>query len=196
MSLKEEPITEEAYVDASNKIAVALAQFGIDFTEVRDRLVNEIITACDGFTPECEIQEKSNALYDKIFKEQLEIYLKACEYFVYVFSEYSRKYNIDVKIITVDEISMSDEESQDAIIESTTHLISRLTEYMTSPAEELEGEESLEHKMNIIISMYLDTSFILGLTTAKTLNYFANKADGVEIGELVKALETVFPRIF
>lgn len=196
MSINEEPITEEAYADASNRIAIALAQFGIDFTEVRDRLVEEILTACDGFTAESELQEKSNILYDKIFQEQLEIYLKACEYFVYMFVEYSKKYNVNVKVVTVDEISMSDEQSQETIIESTTKLISRLTEYMVSPRDESEDEESLEHKMNLIISMYLDTSFILGLTTAKSLNYFANKAEGVEIGELVKALETVFPRIF
>ncbi len=196
MSINEEPLTEEAFADASNRIAIALAQFGIDFTEVRDRLVDEIVTACDGFTPESELQEKSNTLYDKIFKEQLDVYLKACEYFVYMFNEYAKKYNVKVRVVSVDEISILDEESQDTIIESTTHLISRLTEYMLSPADESEEGESLEDKMNVIISMYLDTSFILGLTTAKSLNYFANKADGVEIGELVKALETVFPRIF
>jgi hypothetical protein len=196
MNSNEDQITEEAYAEASNRIAIALAQFGIDFTAVRDRLVDEIITACDGFTLESELQEKSNTLYDKIFQEQLEVYLKACEYFVQMFVEYSKKYNIKVKVITVDEISVNDEESQETIIDSTTKLIARLTEYMTSPRDESDGEESLEHKMNIIISMYLDTSFILGLTTAKSVNYFANKAEGVEIGELVKALETIFPRIF
>lgn len=196
MDTNEEPLTEEAFADASNKITITLAQLGVDFTGVRDRLVSDILTACDGSTPESELQEKSNELYDKIFQEQVDIYLRACEYFVSVFIEYAKKYDVAIKVIDVDTISMSDSYSQEAIIESTTRLITKLTDYMIGPKDDSEDENSLEDKMNIIISMYLDTSFILGLTTAKSLNYFVNKAEGVEIDELVKALETIFPRIF
>lgn len=189
-----EPLSEDEYAEASNKMSIMLAQLGVDTSEVQSRLVDSIIEACDGFTSELEVESKANELYGLIFHEQIEGYINGASYFVKTFKEYGESLGLKLKIVNVDEISVNADTSHEYIIESTTKLLSILIEHMTSINEE--SAETFRTKINLTISMYMDTSFILGLTDAKSLNYFANKAEGVEIGELIKLLEEVFPRIF
>lgn len=189
-----EPMSEEEFAESSNKMSIMLTQLGVEFDSVRDSLVDRIVEACDGFTSEDEVSAKANEVYGHIFHEQIQCYLKGAEYFVTTFKQYGKKLNLDLKFVDVDTISLESDKSQSYIIDSTTKLMTIVGENMVSPMED--DAETFRHKMNMVISMYLETSFILGLTDAKVLNYYRNKAEGVEIGELIHVLEDVFTKVF
>ena len=196
MSNEDNPLTEEEYADSSNKISIAMLQVGVDFQEEKEKLSEYIIGECSSFVEDDDKNDKAQKIYGEIFGAQIEAYLNGCSYFLDVFVKYSKDNDIEVELVDVDEVNTLNDESQEAIINSTTRFLQVISERFDNPSSLDSDDLSFEKRISEVVSLYIDTSFIMGLTDAQTLNYFRNKSESVRFGGLTKLMEAIFPKVF
>ena len=189
MDINEEPISDEQYVDSSNKIAMAVTQVGADFSKEKAELSEFIVNLCSEFVSDEDKSKISNEIYGKLFDKQIDIYLRGCEYFVNTFREYCLSNNIEVDIVDVDSINMNNGQTQQGIIDSTTLFLQIVSERFDNPIAFNSEELSFEERISEIVSLYIDTAFIMGLTDAQNLNYLNNKSGSLRFGGLTKLME-------
>ena len=196
MQPNDEQMSDEEYVESFNKLLLSVAQMGIDFDKDKLELVDFVMNICDDFVEDEDKEEISNSIFNKLFESQINIYLLGCSYFVNTFKEYCSKNKIEVHIVDVDEVNLNNEESQQDIIDSTVLFLQSISERFDNPNTLDDETNSFRAKISDVISLYLDTSFIMGLTDAKVLNYLRNKQESVHFGDLQLIMETIFPKVF
>lgn len=193
---EDKQLTEEEYANSSNKISMAMLQVGVDFQEMKDKLSTFIIGECSSFVEEDAKNDKLQKIYGEIFGAQIETYLNGCSYFLNVFVQYCSDNLIEVELVDVDEVNTLNDESQEAIIDSTTRFLQVISERFDNPNALDSDDLSFEKRISEVVSLYIDTSFIMGLTDAQSLNYFRNKSESVRFGGLTKLMEAIFSKVF
>ena len=69
-------MSDEEYFEATNKLAIALASLGKDYTKVKDNLLKFVLELCDEvYLDEEAIIEAQDLIFDRFFKDQLDAYL-------------------------------------------------------------------------------------------------------------------------
>lgn len=194
---QDDKMSEDDFAKHYNSISLIVAEYGIDTDQSTGVIVDKILKY-NKFLSDDEETEVINTIHDILFKEQLESYIKGCEYFNSNFMKITENLKIECSCVDIDTILDKDVISQESIINSTYMMVSAVIKYLKEETDDCgsEAESSFENRIRCLVSLYLNTSFILGLTAAKMLNYSVNQDEGVVLDGVITALNKAYPSNF
>lgn len=189
-----EGFTKDQYTNLVNKLSTTMVELGVDLGDSKKRIVSRIyeITRDDSLS----VEDKARETFHSLFSEQIYIYHQGCSWFTDLFANFAINEGIALNIATEDDINEKNDASQTAIVESTLYFVGSIG-VMFESVEEMETiNPDLKEKIEATISMFFDTAYTMGLTDARTVNYFMNNASQALLGKLTSTLNKALPSVF
>ena len=190
------PLTPDEFVENTNKVSIALAQIGIYYDEEKKSLSEYIIKETSDFVEEDQKEERYDKIFGKLFESQINVYNDGAKYFIDSFVKYCEDNEINANIVDIDNVNLFNNESQEEIIDATTRLVTSISVRFDDPSSLDDEGCPYDERIKNVVSMFIDTSFIIGLTDAESLNYLVNKQDSAKFGNLSALMRSIFPRVF
>jgi len=190
-----EPMTDEEYYQTSNDISMRIAEIGCSFTDKKNATYQKITEILNGISELTDFKKLYDELYDLFFAEQLNTYIEGASYLVNSFKAHVDSNKMNLKVALLDDVISGNEDSQEMIIDSCLLFNELMFEIInTVDFDEFVGSIELTEEVRSAIGVYYETSFILGLTDAKSVNYLANHEGGTPSAAEV-ILEAIFPKL-
>lgn len=183
------------YEDLCNQTTTAIIQAGVDFTDEKNDTVESIIEICNEIYDESELKEVKHSIFAKIFDIQITLFMMGALRIFNAIEQYNMTATILFENIDIETISLESDVEQEEIITTSYSLTDVIMDRVINKTAYESEESTFEEKLSTIISVYLDSSYISGLTAAKSLNYVKNKGKMSEV-ELNRIFEAISPRIY
>lgn len=183
------------YEDLCNQATTAIIQAGVDFTDEKNDTVEYIMEICNEIYDESELKEVKDSIFAKIFDIQITLFMMGALRIFNSIEQYNMTATIPFENIDIETISLESDVEQEEIITTSYSLTDVIMDRVVNKTAYESEESTFEEKLSTIISVYLDSSYISGLTAAKSLNYLKNKGKMSEV-ELKRIFEAISPRIY
>jgi hypothetical protein len=183
------------YEDLCNQTTTAIIQAGVDFTDEKNDTVESIMEICNEIYDESELKDVKDSIFAKIFNIQITLFMMGALRIFNAIEQYNMTATILFENIDIATISLESDVEQEEIIATSYSLTDVIMDRVVNKTAYESEESTFEEKLSTIISVYLDSSYISGLTAAKSLNYVKNKGKMSEV-ELNRIFEAISPRIY
>jgi hypothetical protein len=183
------------YEDLCNQTTTAIIQAGVDFTDEKNDTVESIMEICNEIYDESELKDVKDSIFAKIFDIQITLFMMGALRIFNAIEQYNMTATILFENIDIETISLESDVEQEEIIATSYSLTDVIMDRVVNKTAYESEESTFEEKLSTIISVYLDSSYISGLTAAKSLNYVKNKGKMSEV-ELNRIFEAISPRIY
>lgn len=183
------------YEDLCNQTTTAIIQAGVDFTDEKNDTVESIMEICNEIYDESELKEVKHRIFAKIFDIQITLFMMGALRIFNAIEQYNMTATILFENIDIETISLESDVEQEEIISTSYSLTDVIMDRVINKTAYESEESTFEEKLSTIISVYLDSAYISGLTAAKSLNYVKNKGKMSEV-ELNRIFEAISPRIY
>lgn len=198
-----EPISDEEYYRSCNKVAMHLAEMGIDLSPLMNDTADKIIALSEVnvevetlVNPDYDI---SKILFDTVFEAQLHTYLDSVKYGMNIINNAYSSLDCNANLLSYED-ALNLLQTHSTSLELFTDACSALSDVILEDLLELsriEFENIFGSYIREVCDTYISTSFFVGLTDCRALSYVVMTSPEVGTHHQVakELLSACFPKL-